>query len=283
MLELNLFRENPDLIKKNQERRGADPKLVDEVISSYKIDKIVHLAAIAGIFTVTKSPVDTFSVIFHGAENIMKASVKNNVDKVVIASTSEVYGDMTFDATEDSYTRQGSIEQSRWIYAISKLAADHLAAAYNRQHGLNVTSVRFFNVYGPGQIGEGAISIFLRKAIKNEDITIFNDGIQVRAWCYIDDMVKCLSDTLDTTHDLAGKAVNIGNPSTGISVYELARLVVDVVKSKSKIVCNNDVEMTDVYVRVPNIDRARNILGFNPKIGLREGIKRTMEWMINNE
>lgn len=258
-----------------------DYNLMNELVIVYNIDKIVHLAAVAGIFSTTTNPVDTFEVIFKGAENVMKIAVEHNIKKVVIASTSEIYGELTFDATEDSNTAQGSMEAKRWTYAVSKLAADHLASAYKRQYGLDVTSVRFFNVYGPGQIGEGAISIFIKKALNNEDIVIFNDGFQIRAWCYVGDLIDCLVKTLDNKYDLAGKAVNIGNPMTGISVYELALLVKDIAKSKSNIIHGDGPDYTEIYVRVPNIDRAKRLLGFYPKIDLREGIKKTIEWVVS--
>ena len=99
---------------------------------------------------------------------------------------------MAYKSTEDSDTVSGSAGEARWVYAVSKLAGEHLAHAYFKQYGFPVVTVRPFNVYGPGQTGEGALQIFIKRALKNDDIYVNGDGSQIRAWCYVDDFVDCL-------------------------------------------------------------------------------------------
>jgi UDP-glucose 4-epimerase len=153
-------------------------------------DIVVHAAAIAGIDTVIKNPVKTMEVNMIGTANVLKSARENRVSgRVLEFSTSEIFGSMAYRVSEDTNTVSGSAGEARWVYAVSKLAGEHLSSAYFKQYGLPTVTIRPFNVYGPGQTGEGALQIFIRKALKNEDISIFGDGTQIRAWCYIDDMV----------------------------------------------------------------------------------------------
>lgn len=134
---------------------------------------VVHAAAIAGIDTVIKSPTNTMRVNMIGTANVLEAARVNNVsDRVIDFSTSEVFGSHAFKSTEDTETVAGSAGEARWTYAVSKLAGEHLAMAYYKEFNLPVCSVRPFNVYGPGQTGEGAIQIFIKRALKMK-ISIF--------------------------------------------------------------------------------------------------------------
>jgi len=244
-------------------------------------DVVVHAAAIAGIDTVVKDPVNTMRVNMLGTANALQAALVNGVkDRVVDFSTSEVFGPMAFRVSEEMQTVSGSAGEGRWTYAVSKLAGEHLAHAYYNQYKLPVVTVRPFNVYGPGQTGEGAIQIFIKKALKNEDITIHGDGAQIRAWCYVDDFVDCLFRCIENPNAV-GHSFNIGNARAVITILGLAQTVCRVLKSESKI---NFVPplSADIAVRIPSVDKSEEILGFKAKTDLEEGILATAEWMKNN-
>ncbi|MFZ3372254.1 MAG: NAD-dependent epimerase/dehydratase family protein, partial [Desulfitobacteriaceae bacterium] len=163
-----------------------------------------------------------------------------------------------------------------WTYAVSKLAGEHLTHAYHRQYGLPTVTVRPFNIYGPGQIGEGAIQIFIRKALKNEEIYIFGDGNQIRAWCYVDDMVDGI--LLALTHKKAiGESFNIGNARAITTIYGLAQTVCRVLESKSKIVFREALS-ADIELRIPSVQKATELIGYQAKMDLDAGIAETAKW-----
>ena len=170
----------------------------------------------------------------------------------------------------------GAVGEARWTYAISKLAGEHLAHSYYKEFGLPVISLRPFNIYGPGQVGEGAIHAFVTRALKNEDILIHGDGDQIRSWCYVDDIVDGILLCLEK-REAIGEVFNIGNPKGTITILSLAQKIVDICESKSKIVFVPK-SYIDVELRIPRIEKAKKILGYEPKIDLDKGIKRTIEW-----
>jgi UDP-glucose 4-epimerase len=240
-------------------------------------DIVVHAAAIAGIDTVAKSPVHTMEVNMIGTANVLRAAHALGVKgKVLDFSTSEVFGSRAFRSSEQDETVAGSVGEARWVYAVSKLAGEHLSHAYYKQYGLPVTTVRPFNVYGPGQTGEGAIQIFVHRALKNEDILIYGDGSQIRAWCYVDDMVEGTMLALQDPK-AAGQSFNIGNPRAVTTIYGLAQTVCRILGSKSRIVFRPALS-ADVELRVPETRKALEFLGFSAKVDLDEGIERTAEY-----
>ena len=138
-----------------------------------------------------RSPVTTMRVNMIGSANVLEAAAMlDSCERVVCFSTSEVFGQHAFRSSEADSTVMGQVGEARWTYAVSKLAEEHLAIAYHAELGLPVTVVRPFNVYGPGQVGEGAMRIFIERAVENLPIEIHGDGTQIRAWCYVDDMVR---------------------------------------------------------------------------------------------
>ena len=238
---------------------------------------VVHLAAIAGVDTVLKMPVTTMKVSIVGTYNVLDAAVaEGGVERFVDFSTSEVFGAYAYKVTEGDLTSLGAVGEARWTYAVSKLATEHLAHNYRVQYGLPALSIRPFNIYGPGQVGEGAIHRFVVKALAGEDLEIHNDGSQIRAWCYVDDIVDAVILSLERP-EAVGHAFNIGNARSVCTVYDLARHVVRLTGSRSKVVFV-EWPYTDVELRVPNIDKARKILGFEPRVDLEEGLLRTIEW-----
>lgn len=239
-------------------------------------DIVVHCAAIAGIDTVVKNPVMTMRVNMVGSANVLEAASKlTHVDRVVCFSTSEVFGTNAFRSSEMDKASIGKIGEARWTYAVSKLAEEHLAIAYYQHQWLPVTVVRPFNVYGPNQVGDSAMRTFVMRALKDETITINGDGTQIRAWCYVDDMVR--GTLLAMEHPKAiGESFNIGNQRAVTTIYGLANTVIRVLNSKSKIQFVYK-EYADVELRIPNVSKARELIGFEAEVDLDEGILKTAE------
>lgn len=241
-------------------------------------DVVVHAAGIAGIDTVIKDPVKTMRVNMIGTSNALEAARINGVkDRFIDFSTSEVFGSMAFRSSEEDQTVSGSAGEARWTYAVSKLAGEHLAHAYFSQYKLPVVTVRPFNVYGPGQTGEGAIQIFIKRALANQDIKIDGDGNQIRAWCFVDDFVDCLVRCIEDPKAV-GNSFNLGNARAVITILGLAQTVCRVLKSDSKIVFEPPLS-ADIAIRIPSVRKAEEVLGFKAKVDLEEGILRTATWM----
>lgn len=256
-----------------------DIDAVAEVVKG--ADIVVHAAAIAGIDTVIKSPVRTMEVNMIGTANVLRAAMLARVrDRVIEFSTSEVFGSMAYRVSEENQAVAGSAGEARWVYAVSKLAGEHLAHAYYREHNLPIVTLRPFNVYGPGQTGEGAIQIFIRKALKNEPITIFGDGTQIRAWCFVDDMVDALMLALERP-EAVGESFNVGNARAVTTIFGLAEAVCRVLGSSSEIVFKPPLS-ADIELRIPETRKAEQLLGYKAKVDLEEGIRRTAEWYMNN-
>jgi UDP-glucose 4-epimerase len=245
--------------------------------SMEKADIVVHAAAIAGIDTVIKSPTKTMRVNMIGTANVLEAARENHLkDRFIVFSTSEVFGSFAFKPTEDSDTVSGSAGEARWTYAVSKLAGEHLSIAYYREYGLPVVGIRPFNVYGPGQTGEGAIQVFIKHALKNEDLEIHGDGNQIRAWCYIDDFVDCLMRCMERP-EAVGESFNIGNARAVMTTYGLAQTVCRVLNSQSRIIFKPPLS-AEVELRIPSVEKAFKILGFKANIDLDEGILKTADY-----
>lgn len=240
-------------------------------------DIVVHCAAIAGIDTVIKSPVTTMRVNMIGSANVLEAAARlSRLDRVVCFSTSEVFGQQAFRSSETDKTVMGQVGEARWTYAVSKLAEEHLAIAYHHELSLPATVVRPFNVYGPGQVGEGALRTFIQRAVRHEPIEIHGDGTQIRAWCYVGDMVEGV--LLAMTHPRAiGESFNIGNQRAVTTIYGLANTVLRVLDSRSSIVFVRR-DYVDVELRIPAVQKARELLGFEAKVDLDEGIRLTAEY-----
>jgi nucleoside-diphosphate-sugar epimerase len=238
---------------------------------------VVHLAAIAGVDTVLKMPGTTMQVNIIGTHNVLEAAVREGgVERFIDFSTSEVFGSYAYKVREGDVTSLGAVGEARWTYAVSKLATEHMAHNYFKQFGLPTVAIRPFNIYGPGQVGEGAIHRFVVQALAGDDITIHNDGSQIRAWCYIDDIVDGILECL-ARPAAVGQSFNIGNPRSVVTIYDLARQILRLSSSGSRIHFEKW-DGVDVELRIPNIDKARELLGFEPKVDLEEGLLRTILW-----
>jgi nucleoside-diphosphate-sugar epimerase len=240
-------------------------------------DYVVHMASIAGVDTVRQNPVTTMEVSLEGTINVLRAAQQlGGVKRLIDFSTSEVFGTYAFRVREADVTSLGAVGEARWTYAVSKLATEHLAHNYYRQHGLPTCSIRPFNIYGPGQVGEGAVHAFAVRALKNEPVTIHNEGDQIRSWCYIDDIVDGIELCLERPEAI-GESFNIGNPRSTVTIYQLARMVIEAAGSRSEIQFV-PWDFADVELRVPDVKKAEQRLGYRAKVDLDVGLKRTLEW-----
>lgn len=246
------------------------------VVDKFNPNVVIHLAAVAGIDTVIKSPVSTMKVNMIGTYNILEAIKDLEIERFVDFSTSEVFGSYAYKVDEQHTTNLAPVGEARWTYSVSKLAGEHLSHSYFKEYGLPVVTVRPFNVYGPGQVGEGAIHQFVLRAIMNEEIQIHGDGDQIRSWCYIDDFVQGIMLCLEKKEAI-GHAFNIGNPKSTITISMLAETIKRIAKSESKI---NYIpkDYVDVELRIPSIDKAREVLRYEPKYDLEDGLYKTIEW-----
>jgi len=241
------------------------------------VTHVVHMAAIAGVDKVLESRVRTMRVNLIGTYNVLEAAYEaGTVERLVDFSTSEVFGTHAYKVEETHVTSQGSVGEARWTYAVSKLAGEYLAHSYFDEFGLPSVSVRPFNVYGPGQVGSGAIHHFTVRALAGEELVIHGDGSQIRAWCYVDDVVEALLTILESD-EAVGQVFNIGNPRSVVTVFDLAARICRLADSESQIVFR-PLHYTDVEMRIPNVDKARKLLGWEPQVDLDEGLARTIGW-----
>jgi UDP-glucose 4-epimerase len=239
---------------------------------------LVHCAAIAGVDTVLESPVRTMRVNLIGTYNALEAAVatRDTLERFLDFSTSEVFGTHAFRVAEGQVSTIGSVGEARWTYAVSKLAGEHMAHAYHDELELPTVTVHPFNVYGPGQIGGGAIRAFIEAALAGRDLTIHGDGSQIRAWCYVDDMVE--ASLLCLEHPgAAGQTFNVGNPRSTVTIYDLAQRIRRIAGSGGDIVFQ-PLHYTDIELRIPNVEKAREVLGFEARVDLDEGLARTIAW-----
>ena len=251
-----------------------DPAAVGQALEGAEI--VVHLAAIAGVSSYYKEPLRTLRVNILGTANVLEQAAARGVRQFVQFSTSEVFGPDALWADEESGFQIGPTSDKRWVYATSKLAGEHFALRTAEEHGFAATVVRPFNVYGPRQTGEGAISNFCTACVEKKPIKVYGDGSALRAWCYVSDMVDAVLAVLERRDAAAGQTFNVGNPREVETTLGLARHFQRLVPGTR--LEHEKVERAEVRARVPSIDRARRLLGFEPKVDLDEGLRRTLAW-----
>jgi UDP-glucose 4-epimerase len=246
-----------------------------------RCDVVFHLAASVGVRLIVESPVRTIETNIRGTEVVLKHANKKK-RKVVIASTSEVYGKSTqVPFREDQDLVMGPPFRGRWSYACSKAIDEFLALAYWREKKLPVVIVRFFNTVGPRQTGRYGMVLptFVDQALKGEAITVFGDGKQSRSFTYVGDVVGALC-ALVVNPAAEGQIFNIGNPQE-ISIGDLARLVKRTVDSSSQIVQIPYEEayeegFEDMPRRVPDIGKIQSLIGFKPTVEVQEIVERVI-------
>ena len=241
---------------------------------------VIHCAAIAGVYTVDRSAVRTMEVNMLGTHQVVKAAIEVGVERFVEFSTSEVYGPFIHKGREEDPTTIGPIGESRWVYAASKLASEHLSYAHYREDKLPLAIVRPFNVYGPRQVGDGAVRGILLQALQNLPITLYNDGTQIRSWCFVDDFVDGVLRCAEKP-EAVGHTFNLGNPQGTATNFELAKMIIRLTDSKSDIVFKPH-PGPEVDLRVPSIEKAASLLGYKPTVSLEAGITKTIPFYREN-
>jgi dTDP-glucose 4,6-dehydratase len=246
----------------------VDPYFIDE-----PVDFVYHLASPASPIDYLRLPLQTLKVGSYGTHHTLGLA-KFHRARFLIASTSEVYGDPKVHPQPESYWGHVNPIGPRGVYDEAKRYAEALTMAYHRQQGVDTAIVRIFNTYGPRMRPHDgrAIPTFLRQALQDRPITVFGDGSQTRSFCYVEDEVRGLIALAESGYH---QPVNIGNPDE-FTLLELAKTVIEVTGSGSEIIFEA-LPTDDPQVRQPDITLARQILGWEPQISLREGLKRTIE------
>jgi dTDP-glucose 4,6-dehydratase len=256
----------PDFVHLNLDI--IEPYFVEE-----PIDFVYHLASPASPIDYLRLPLHTLKVGSYGTHHTLGLAKKHRA-RFLIASTSEVYGDPQQHPQRETYWGHVNPIGPRGVYDEAKRYAEALTMAYHRQQGVDTAIVRIFNTYGPRMRPHDgrAIPTFLRQALQDRPITVFGDGSQTRSFCYVEDEIRGIIELAESGYH---NPVNIGNPDE-FTLLELAKAVIEVTGSRSEIVFEA-LPTDDPQVRQPDISLARQILGWEPTISLREGLRRTIE------
>jgi dTDP-glucose 4,6-dehydratase len=236
------------------------------------VDFVLHFASPASPIDYLELPIQTLKVGSLGTHNALGLA-KAKRAKFLLASTSEVYGDPLEHPQTESYWGNVNPIGPRGVYDEAKRFAEAMTLAYHRYHGLDTRIVRIFNTYGPRmRLRDGrAVPAFMSQALRGEDVTIFGDGTQTRSFCYVSDLVAGILRLMASS---TNEPVNIGNPHE-VTIEEIARTIVRLVDSKSRLVYR-ELPVDDPKQRRPDITRAKTLLGWEPKVGLEEGLLKTV-------
>lgn len=241
---------------------------IASVFYAYKFEYVFHYAALVGVKRTLQNPVAVLEDI-KGLENILRLSKNTGVKRVFYSSSSEVYGEpVEFPQNENTTPLN-----SRLPYAVVKNLGEAYLKSYKQEFDLNYTIFRFFNTYGPKQSKDFVVSKFINAALKNEDMTIYGDGMQTRTFCYIDDNVQACFNTIDN-NDFANEVINVGG-NEEITILSLAQTIKNVTGSSSKIVHLPPLAEGDMTRRLPDVVKMNRLLN-RPKTSLEEGLKKVL-------
>ena len=239
-----------------------------------KLDYILHFASPASPIDYLKIPIQTLKVGALGTHNLLGLA-KEKGARILIASTSEIYGDpLVHPQTEEYYGNVNTIGP-RGVYDEAKRFQESITMAYHRFHGVDTRIVRIFNTYGPRmRLNDGrVIPAFMGQALRGEDLTVFGDGSQTRSFCYVDDEIEGIYRLLMSDYTLP---VNIGNPHE-ITIGDFAEEIIKLTGTTQKVIYK-DLPQDDPMQRQPDITKAKEILGWEPKVGREEGMRKTFEY-----
>lgn len=248
---------------------------------------VIHDAAVVGVRHYVENPLKVMEVNIFGTHNVLEAARKLDVDRVILISTSEVYGkNAKLPLREDDDRLLGPTRINRWCYSTAKAVDEHLCFAYHSRYGLRTTILRYFNAYGPRQecsVYGGVIARFISQVLNGKPPTVFGDGKQSRCFTYVSDIVE--GTMLAAENDKAvGEVFNLGSEHE-ISILDLANLIIKIagVEGRLKPVLTSYEEFygpwyEDIRRRVPDISKAKRILGYAPRVSLGQGLRRTLEW-----
>jgi UDP-glucuronate decarboxylase len=241
-----------------------------------EVDAIYHLACPASPIHYQRFPVQTIKTSIIGSLNMLELANRLQIP-ILLSSTSEVYGDPQISPQVEEYWGNVNPIGIRACYDEGKRAAETLFFDFHRQYGVNIKVARIFNTYGPNMSpGDGrVVSNFIMQALRSEDITIYGDGSQTRSFCYVDDLVTGLIKLMESPDSVHGP-INLGNPIER-TVKNLAELVISKTKSKSKIIFH-ELPQDDPKQRKPDISKAREILNWEPKMDIDQGLENTIKY-----
>ena len=246
-----------------------DLNQIKKIFSKYKIDYVFHFAACVGVIRTIKNPLKVLDDI-NGLKNIFFLSSKYKVKRIFFSSSSEVYGE-GFKIPQNETTTPLN---SRLPYAVVKNIGESFCKSYNQEYKLNYTIFRFFNTYGPKQTENFVVSLFIKAALKNKNLTIYGKGNQSRTFCYIDDTIEAIINSFEKKLYI-NDIVNIGNNKI-TSINELARKIIQITKSKSKIKKIKPLKEGDMFQRQPEISKMKKLLD-RRLINLEQGIRKILE------
>jgi dTDP-glucose 4,6-dehydratase len=264
---------NIEHIRDTEKFRHLNVDIIEPYFVDEPIDFVYHLASPASPIDYLRLPLHTLKVGSYGTHHTLGLA-KSHRARFLLASTSEVYGDPQVHPQPESYWGHVNPIGPRGVYDEAKRYAEALTMAYHRQQGVDTAIVRIFNTYGPRMRPHDgrAIPTFLRQALGNRPLTVFGDGSQTRSFCFVADEIRGIIALAESGHH---EPVNVGNPDE-FTLLELAEVVVEVTGSRSEIVFEA-LPTDDPQVRQPDIALAREILGWEPEVSLREGLRRTIE------
>ena len=241
------------------------------------VDYVLHWASPASPIDYLELPIQTLKVGSLGTHNALGLALAKKA-RFVIASTSEVYGDPLEHPQRETYWGNVNPIGPRGVYDEAKRFAEAMTLAYHRYHGVDTKIVLIYNTYGPRmRLRDGrAVPAFMSQALQNEDVTVFGDGTQTRSFCYVTDLVDGIIRLMESG---TNEPVNIGNPHE-VTIEEIARTIIRLVGAKSRIVYK-PLPVDDPKQRRPDITRARTILDWEPKVGLEEGLLKTVDYFKN--
>jgi len=270
--------ENINHLNSNKSFEYIEFDICDKFLINKKIDYILHFASPASPVDYLKYPIKTLQIGSKGTENILELGLKNN-STVLLASTSEVYGDPLVHPQNESYFGNVNPVGPRGVYDEAKRYLEAITMAFNKKKNLNTKIVRIFNTYGPRmRKNDGrAIPNFINQALNNNNFTIYGSGKQTRSFCYVDDTVNGIAKLLMSEYN---KPVNIGNPKE-FTILQLVKKIKSLIPSSSKILYH-ELPENDPKVRKPDISLAKKLLKWSPKIDLNKGLINTISYYKNS-
>jgi UDP-glucose 4-epimerase len=249
----------------------CDPEFMQQAIRG--CDMVLHLAGHLGVERTESDFLTCLETNLIAGRDLLGLCLRHQVRVVLLASSSEIYGESGGHLGEDSDPRPRS------VYAVAKLALEKYALAYHQRHGLDVRVARFFNVYGPWQRGDFVVSRFVRNLRRKRPPEVFGDGSQVRAFCHVDDAARAALSLLRAPAEIAERIVNIGSDREPISIKELAHKAIALsgLALEPSFVPFHESDRSatrEIHFRVPDLTRARRLLGYEPAISLEEGLQQ---------
>lgn len=272
--------ENLFHLKNNENFKFMEQDLTDSIQIAEDIDLVLHFASPASPVDYLKYPIETLKVNSIGTTNLLNLSQEKN-SRYLLASTSETYGDPLIHPQPENYWGNVNPVGPRSVYDEGKRFSEAISMAYYRTYHLDVRIIRIFNTYGPRmKIADGrVVPNFISQALKGEDITIYGDGSQTRSFCYIDDLIKGISEVA-LSKNIEGELFNLGCPEE-YKIIDFAKIIIEKTNSNSKI-SYKTLPVDDPKRRCPDISKVKEVLGWEPKITLDEGITKTIEFFSQN-